>query len=648
MEGAVLEESRELHIQYVPETKLVLGKSLNPDNIRESSDVYYDCLVDANPPIYKVEWRHNGRQLNHNISGGVIIANQSLVLQGVSRASAGNYTCVGFNQEGEGVSNSFYLNVMFAPTCEPNQTRVHGVAKQEKANISCAVDANPGDVEFRWTFNNSAESVEVETSHITRHGTVSTVSYTPMTELDYGTLLCYAKNRIGSQRVPCVYHIIAAGRPDSVLNCSVANTSMTSFSVRCFEGFNGGLPQSFLLEVRDPVSQALRANVTSGWPAFQVDRLEAGASYQACVYSVNSKGRSDPVILQASTIRPAEKQLHPDKGEPRSAFRLTPLTSTLVGGVLALFVIAAVVCVSVRARCCTGADKRRPRAKEAPEQDDKGSLPGAGSPHSAKLGDSSGGDGTTDSDEKNPDIIPQAGATTADSADHSDLVRRRQHVSTIETSGVTSPSRTLLQGVQQGYPGYCTLRNGMPPAMQGAMQGAMPLQDLGGHPKPKMKPVDMSAYSAGGGCPTLPRGGHWSSYGVRMMQGYPAPGSVPGGGGGGPGHAGTLLLRHPHHQQGSYMGHPGHGLGPGGLGHGPGHTQTLPRHHGGLHHPSSMAGLGGMQGLHHNMQLQAMAGNSVGAPHGLQQPQQHAAPSSDEDQPGVDTPLMVSKRESTV
>ena len=53
-----------------------------------------------------------GKQLNHNISGGVIVANQSLVLQGVSRASAGNYTCVGFNQEGEGESNSFFLDVM--------------------------------------------------------------------------------------------------------------------------------------------------------------------------------------------------------------------------------------------------------------------------------------------------------------------------------------------------------------------------------------------------------------------------------------------------------------------------------------------------------------------------------------------------------
>lgn len=90
---------------------------------------------------------------------------------------------------------------------------------------------------------------------------------------------------------------------------------MTSFSVRCFEGFNGGLPQSFLLEVRDPVSQALRANVTAAWPAFQVDRLEPGASYHAVVFSVNSKGRSDPVIVQASTVRPAEKQLHPDKGK---------------------------------------------------------------------------------------------------------------------------------------------------------------------------------------------------------------------------------------------------------------------------------------------------------------------------------------------
>lgn len=101
--------------------------------------------------------------------------------------------------------------ILVAPTCKPNQIRVHGIAKQEKAEIKCQVDANPPDVQFRWMFNNSADSVDVAASHIVRSGTSSIVSYTPMTELDYGTLLCYASNRIGQQRIPCVFHIIAAG-----------------------------------------------------------------------------------------------------------------------------------------------------------------------------------------------------------------------------------------------------------------------------------------------------------------------------------------------------------------------------------------------------------------------------------------------------
>lgn len=105
-------------------------------------------------------------------------------------------------------SNWIFLD---APTCKPNQIRVHGIAKSEKASISCAVEANPSDVTFRWLFNNSAESIDVASSHITKSGTLSIVSYTPRTEMDYGTLLCWAKNSIGDQKVPCVFHIIAAG-----------------------------------------------------------------------------------------------------------------------------------------------------------------------------------------------------------------------------------------------------------------------------------------------------------------------------------------------------------------------------------------------------------------------------------------------------
>jgi hypothetical protein len=39
--------------------RLQLGSPINPDTIREGTDVYFDCLIQAQPSVYKVEWRHN-------------------------------------------------------------------------------------------------------------------------------------------------------------------------------------------------------------------------------------------------------------------------------------------------------------------------------------------------------------------------------------------------------------------------------------------------------------------------------------------------------------------------------------------------------------------------------------------------------------
>lgn len=43
----------------VPETKVQLGSSLDPTSIVEGMDLYFDCLVNAHPAAYRVEWRHN-------------------------------------------------------------------------------------------------------------------------------------------------------------------------------------------------------------------------------------------------------------------------------------------------------------------------------------------------------------------------------------------------------------------------------------------------------------------------------------------------------------------------------------------------------------------------------------------------------------
>ncbi|KAG7162885.1 Synaptogenesis protein syg-1-like, partial [Homarus americanus] len=135
----------------------------------------------------------------------------SLVVQRVTRGHGGDYTCEASNIKDTSSSPPLHLDVKYAPVCARQERVQHSVAKLENAEISCRVHANPANVTFRWTFNNTAEAIDVPDGRFVVAGTESRVNYTPMNELDYGTLLCWANNTIGLQQHPCVFHIVAAG-----------------------------------------------------------------------------------------------------------------------------------------------------------------------------------------------------------------------------------------------------------------------------------------------------------------------------------------------------------------------------------------------------------------------------------------------------
>lgn len=81
----------------------------------------------------------------------------------------------------------------------------------------------------------------------------------------------------------------------------------------CTAGKDGGLQQTFILEVTDTSSQTERGAVTTlsdeayhssplyrvlgETPIFRLHSLEPGREYQLQVYAVNAKGRSSPPVV---------------------------------------------------------------------------------------------------------------------------------------------------------------------------------------------------------------------------------------------------------------------------------------------------------------------------------------------------------------
>ncbi|XP_076166295.1 kin of IRRE-like protein 1 isoform X4 [Ptiloglossa arizonensis] len=212
--GLFVEKSWKIDVVYPPIVSLNLGSTLSPEDIKEGDDVYFECHIRANPPWSKLTWIHDNQILAHNTSARIIWSNQSLVLQSVTRSSAGKYVCAATNDLNETRSEALHFRVKFAPVCKEDRIIVVGASRGETLDIACRVEADPPAHNFRWKFNNSGETLEVAPGRFSmeKSNGLSVLRYTPITELDYGTLSCWADNSVGTQTRPCFFQLVAAGQ----------------------------------------------------------------------------------------------------------------------------------------------------------------------------------------------------------------------------------------------------------------------------------------------------------------------------------------------------------------------------------------------------------------------------------------------------
>uniref|UniRef100_A0A182F7Z5 Ig-like domain-containing protein n=1 Tax=Anopheles albimanus TaxID=7167 RepID=A0A182F7Z5_ANOAL len=297
---------------------------------------------------------------------------------------------------------------LVAPVCRPGLVTTYNVGRNELAKIVCELEANPTNVTFTWKYNTSvSESLDIPASEVLSDRTKSVAHFKPVTEKDYGTLLCWGRNEIGAQTEPCLFNLIPAGKPDPLSNCSILNQTFDMLQIECLEGFDGGLPQDFLVELYVIGNRQLMASIKSKSPAFELKGLEPGVGYNIILTAKNSKGSSDPTYLQAFTLKNPEKQTDLSLVYPPALLQIKPFIGTLVGVVAAIISIASIIVCITRLRGSAGHD--RDCGSNMSTNDASGisqSIPDADLAREQC-------NGSIDSIEKNPDIIPQGKPTLA-------------------------------------------------------------------------------------------------------------------------------------------------------------------------------------------------------------------------------------------
>ncbi|XP_066982841.1 uncharacterized protein [Macrobrachium rosenbergii] len=345
-----LSDRRKLIVYYEPIVDLSLGKPLEAENIKEEDDVYFECDIKSNPRFHRIEWYHNGQEISQNISTGVVISKQSLVIRRIVRNQSGSYTCVVTNVQGRTVSNTFSLTVQHAPICAgpAGQERTQGAARGTAVKAKCRVEAEPSSsLIWSWVRKRTDGSEEIlSLDKYAVEGLTSTLTVVPERREDYGRLLCRATNSIGRQKEPCVVNLVPAGPPDMPTNCSATTVNpdalQPALAVTCLEGFDGGLPQSFLLEAWQ--DGLVLANISSEYPEWVLSGMEAGKGVILNIVGHNIRGRSDPVTMEVQTSS-AQHRAAPVQ---ESAVAVPPIVGAALGVVGVILVLLLVGVAIVR------------------------------------------------------------------------------------------------------------------------------------------------------------------------------------------------------------------------------------------------------------------------------------------------------------
>ncbi|KAA0189576.1 hypothetical protein HAZT_HAZT005234 [Hyalella azteca] len=286
---------------------------------------------------------YESQRQQQNLSAGVIIAVDSLVLQSAARSRTGRYYCVATNSVASTTSQPVLLKIKYKPVCA--SAPITYFIYDEPINVTCSIASYPPVHNIEWRWNGSGEITTTQITDAERSDTLLqdrvTAHFTvyPSKASDDRHLSCLGVNEMGAQRQPCNFSITVAKMPAPLSSCRLANITASSLSLTCE---TARTPDALYRAEVYLANNSLFANVTSQQPSFNVSRLDPATRYEIKVYVAHGPATSQPVHVSAFTSRTARRDR---VNEDRTAVSSVVVVVVMVSVVTVVMVLITAVVI---------------------------------------------------------------------------------------------------------------------------------------------------------------------------------------------------------------------------------------------------------------------------------------------------------------
>ncbi|XP_064624513.1 hemicentin-1-like [Lineus longissimus] len=285
-----VEQTTTVNVYYPP--SITLSSSLNPAS--EGDTLTLTCKASGgNPTSYTYKWFYKSKEILNVTSKDYKIVSIPYTQSGMYRCQAINYSPGGAADGGYYHMHIFY-RAKWNPEL-PESNTVRGKVNTA-VNLTLHVIANPSPTNVAWFHPNQKTAIGENFTQTNVDDTTYTLSKTSVKSSDYGNYTVNVTNAVGVSSF--VFELKPSEPPQTPCCLGKVNSSAISVTLTFKTNDNGGTPQTFTIEHREPGGDWIVVAKNIADPGFNSDvvqkiaGLKINLMYQFRVKAVNDDGDS--------------------------------------------------------------------------------------------------------------------------------------------------------------------------------------------------------------------------------------------------------------------------------------------------------------------------------------------------------------------